>query len=159
MTTKLNKPEVNEEYQDLFAFKDKEEEIEHKAQMISYRILSEVEKVCEEKKINKKELATLVGSSPSYITQLFRGAKHVNMDIMARFEDALELCFEIKSRYDSESHSDFVLNQMSALGVNRCTHKKNVWYCLPDQAGAKQTVPAKIIQSMSTNHQNKQKAS
>jgi ribosome-binding protein aMBF1 (putative translation factor) len=159
MTTKLNKPDVSEEYQDLFAFKNKEEEIEHKAQMISYRVLSEVEKVCEEKKINKKELATMVGSSPSYITQLFRGVKHVNMDIMAKFEDALELCFEIKSRYNTESHSDFVLNQMCTLGANRYAHKKNVWYCLPDQDSQNQAVQAKIINAMVTNDQNQQKAS
>ena len=159
MTTKLNKPDVSEEYQNLFAFKNKEEEIEHKAQMISYRILSEVEKVCEEKKINKKELATMVGSSPSYITQLFRGVKHVNMDVMARFEDALELCFEIRSWYNTESHSDFVLNQMCTLGANRYAHKKNVWYCLPDQDSQNQAVQAKIINAMATNDQNQQKAS
>jgi ribosome-binding protein aMBF1 (putative translation factor) len=159
MTTKLNKPDVSEEYQDLFAFKNKEEEIEHKAQMISYRVLSEVEKVCEEKKINKKELATMVGFSPSYITQLFRGVKHVNMDVMARFEDALELCFEIKSRYNTESHSDFVLNQMCTLGASRYAHKKNVWYRLPDQDSQNQAVQAKIINAMATNDQNQQKAS
>jgi Helix-turn-helix len=159
MITKLNNPESKEEYHDLFTFKNKEEEIEHKAQMISYRILSEVEKVCEEKKINKKELATMVGSSASYITQLFRGAKHVNMDIMARFEDALELCFEIRSRYNSESNTDFVFNQLSTIGTKRCAYKQDVWYCLPDQGSQKQEVPAKIIREMTTNHQNTQKAS
>jgi transcriptional regulator with XRE-family HTH domain len=159
MTTKLNHPEISAEYEDLFSFKNKEEELEHKAQMISYRILSEVEKVCEVKRINKKELAQKVGSSPSYITQLFRGGKHVNMDMMARFEDALDLCFEIKARSITESHSDFLFNQLGALGVNRCTHNNSIWYCFTDQDAERQSVPAKIIEGMTTTHKNKQKAS
>lgn len=69
--------------------------IEHAAQMISYRILSEVEKMCDKRKMTKKELAAAVGTSASYITQLFRGTKAVNMEIMAKFEKTLDFQFRI----------------------------------------------------------------
>lgn len=89
---------VNPEYKDLFTFKNKEDELEHKAQMISYRFLSEVEKACDRKKISRAELSEMVGTSRSYITQLFRGSKRVNMDLLAKLEDALGITFQIKGK-------------------------------------------------------------
>jgi len=87
---------VRKRYKDLFTFKTKEEELEHKAQMISYRFLSEVEKECDKRKISRAELAEMVGTSRSYITQLFRGSKRVNMDVLAKFEDVLGITFQIR---------------------------------------------------------------
>ncbi len=159
MSTQLKHPQINEEYLDLFAFKSKNEEIEHNAQMISYRILSEVEKACDEKNINKKELAAMVGSSASYITQLFRGAKHVNMDMMARFEEVLEFGFEIKVKHNAESHSDFVFNQVNNLGIKRYQHKQNMWHCFTKQSGTGASEHSAAILDMKPNHLNKQKAS
>ena len=45
------------------------------AQVLMYRFLTEVEKITEEKNISRRQLAKLVGTSPSYITQLFQGNK------------------------------------------------------------------------------------
>lgn len=112
MNTKSNKMKINPEYAALFSFGSKKEKIEHNAQMISYRILSEVEKVCEEKNIKKKALAELVGTSRSYITQLFRGTKQVNTEIMARFEDALDISFQIKVKLNEESHETYLAKQI-----------------------------------------------
>lgn len=89
---------VRQRYKDLFTFKTKEEELEHKAQMISYRFLSEVENECDKRKISRAELAEMVGTSRSYITQLFRGSKRVNMDVLAKFEDVLGITFQIKGK-------------------------------------------------------------
>ena len=68
------------------------ERIEHSAQMIAFRMLSEVERLCEEKNINRTELAKMLGTSKSYITQLFRGHKLLNLTMAAK----LELVFNIK---------------------------------------------------------------
>lgn len=96
MSTKSSSTAIQPGFEDLFAFSSEEDKLDHRAQMISYRVLSEVETICEEKGINKKELAEMVNTSASYITQLFRGDKHVNTSIMAKFEEALEMRFEIK---------------------------------------------------------------
>lgn len=102
MNTKLNNMKINPAFEELFSFGSKNERIEHNSQMISFRILSEVEKLCVEKKIKKKELAEMVGTSRSYITQLFRGTKQINTDIMARFEDVLNMHFEVKIKLNDE---------------------------------------------------------
>lgn len=111
MSTKFEM-QINPEFDDLFSFGSDTEKIEHKAQMISYRILSEVEKLCDEKKIKKKDLADMVGTSRSYITQLFRGTKQINTTIMARFEDALKMSFFIKAQLNEDSNEDFFSKQI-----------------------------------------------
>ena len=114
MSTKLNKAQVNPEFRPLFSFATGEEKIRHQSEMISLRILSEVERICEERKWKKKDLAEKVGTSRSYITQLFRGSRQVNTYIMAKFEDALDFTFEIKIRPDEESQEDFLAKQLPA---------------------------------------------
>jgi len=42
------------------------------------------------------ELAKKIGVSDSFISQLFSGDKRVNMDLMAKFQRALNFKFEIK---------------------------------------------------------------
>jgi transcriptional regulator with XRE-family HTH domain len=86
---------------------DKQGAVADRGQMISYRILSEIEKICNDRIISRKELAVLVGVSPSYITQLFRGNRRVNMDFVAKIEHALDIQFEIKAVKKPE-HKTFI---------------------------------------------------
>ena len=73
---KLNeKYNIAPEFETLFAFKNKAEEIEHEAKMITQKILSEIDKLNNNKPILKKELAKTLGTSASYITQLYNGTK------------------------------------------------------------------------------------
>lgn len=83
------------EFDDLFAFASKEEEIEHEAKMLMFHFLDKIQKVADKKKLNRKELAAKIGTSASYITQLFRGDKLVNMTTLAKFQKELEFKFEI----------------------------------------------------------------
>ena len=76
MNMNLNtKTEIKEAFESAFSSIDAKEDFEHNARMIMYRFLSEVERISDEKNLNRKELAALIGTSPSYITQLFRGNK------------------------------------------------------------------------------------
>ena len=84
-----------------------QDQADHVAQMISYRILSEVERLCDEKGINRKELAEKLRTSASYITQLFRGHRRINMDLIAKIEGILEIQFEIKAVRKTE-HKTFI---------------------------------------------------
>lgn len=109
MNTKSNNIILNTEFNDLFSFDTEKDKHEYNAQMISYRILSEVERVCEERKLKKKDLAQKIGTSKSYITQLFRGSKSINTQVMAKFEDVLDISFEIKAVFN-EYKSEFISN-------------------------------------------------
>jgi|GEM_PF-298491 len=158
MNTKLRNVEINPEYADLFSYKTKEEKLEHNAQMISYRILSEVEKVCEEKKIKKKDLAEMVGTSRSYITQLFRGSKQVNTWIMAQFEDALDISFNIKIQSNNDSIEQFWAKQLPAdfFCNKRIPLGGTVMYSYLGKSQKEKTEA--IVELMETESKPKQKA-
>lgn len=158
MSTKLNNVQISPEFESLFSMKDRDEKVEHHAQMISYRILSEIEKVCEQKKIKKKDLAHMVDASRSYITQLFRGTKFVNTTIMAKFEEALNISFDFKVKLNEESHDEFLGKQLT-IGIRN--HKRfqangYVWFCFEDKKNRDAT--DELVSRMSTENEKLQKA-
>jgi hypothetical protein len=158
MNTKLNKAGINPEFEDLFSFKSDKEKIDHMSQMISYRILSEVEKICDEKNIKKKDLAEMIGTSRSYITQLFRGTKYVNTDIMAKFECALDFTYNIMAKRNEDSHEDFLAKQLPiGLFTNkRVQHNGCVLYCFP---GNKEKINKdELVVNLKTDNRAIQKA-
>lgn len=65
------------------------------AHMLMFRFLSEVEKITDDRNISRRALAKLVGTSPSYITQLYRGNKIINLDLIGKLQKALDIKFEI----------------------------------------------------------------
>jgi len=60
---------------DLFEEKSFEVEVEREMSLLALCFLSEIEKAADAQGITRKELAERVGTSPSYITQIFRGNK------------------------------------------------------------------------------------
>ena len=65
--------------------------------MLSYIFLSEVQKVLDRKAWTQKKLADEIGTSASYLTQLLRGDRLLNLKTVAKIEDALNIRFEIKA--------------------------------------------------------------
>lgn len=131
MSTKSSKVMITPGFEHLFSFADEAEEQEHKAQMISYRFLSELEKLCEERNIKKKDLAEMIGTSRSYITQLFTGVKQINTQFMARCEMTLDISVDITLKIDSAC----ILRQLSEFweeskpAKQRLQGRDMVWYC------------------------------
>jgi transcriptional regulator with XRE-family HTH domain len=91
------KDEIQKAFDDAFSSIDSKEVLQHDTKMLMYRILSEVERLSEEKDLNRKELASLIGTSASYITQLFRGNKVINLETVAKFQKVFDVNFEIKA--------------------------------------------------------------
>jgi transcriptional regulator with XRE-family HTH domain len=93
---------INSEFEGLFTEKSKEEELEHEAKMIMFRFLNELEKMNSDKPIKKKDLAKALNTSASFITQLYRGDKLINLLTLAKIQDAYNITFEIKAKLNSE---------------------------------------------------------
>lgn len=95
---------------------DKKEDFEHDARMIMYRFLSEVERITDEEKISRKSLAGMIGTSASYITQLFRGNKLINMLTLAKIQKKLNIKFEIKaiSAESKDIYTDLDINTIAS---------------------------------------------
>lgn len=73
-----------------------EERLEARGELLALHFMTYINHKMNQKGITKKELAEMVGTSPSYITQLFRGDKTPNWKMIAKMEKALELSFKIE---------------------------------------------------------------
>lgn len=89
------KNSIQEEFDSLFVFDNKEEEIDFKASNLAMQFLGIVDQKMATMDINKKELAKEIGTSASFITQLFRGDRKPNWNVLAKMADVLKLEFKI----------------------------------------------------------------
>ena len=64
--------------------------------LISLRIMKEVDRFLDYEKLSNKELATKMGYSESYISQLMSGVKNVNASFMNKFEKCFDSKFDFK---------------------------------------------------------------
>lgn len=73
----------------------KEDLTASKADLLAMQFLGLVDQKMEEENISKKELARMIGTSASYITQLFRGNRRPNWIILAKMSMELGLEFQV----------------------------------------------------------------
>lgn len=91
MNTKLK----NEFYKAL-QFKNTEDKVEHDSKILMFKFLSIVAHEMEIRKMTKKDLALKLNTSPSYVTQLFRGTKTINLLKLAQLQNLFDIEFDIQ---------------------------------------------------------------
>jgi transcriptional regulator with XRE-family HTH domain len=99
----LLKKEKNNPWNEILAADNEEEAIEQDAQMIMFRFLSEIERFQKMENVNRKTLAEKIKTSASYITQLFRGDRPLNILSVAKMGKALNIEFDIRARLVNEA--------------------------------------------------------
>ncbi len=87
--------EMQNEFDSIFNFENKEDKWEVEAKILASKFLSIIQKELEKNDGNRKELAESIGTSASYITQLFRGNKYPNFLTLAKIKDVLNIDFNI----------------------------------------------------------------
>lgn len=103
------------DFKSLLKIDSKEEKIQHDAEIIMFQFLSEIEKIMETQDLSRKALAEMAGVSPSFVTQLFRGHKLLNLKTLAKFQEALNICFKINASKSSSYGNNFSLDELRAL--------------------------------------------
>ena len=91
MNTKLKN-----EFKKAIQFSNQEEKAEHDSKILMFKFLSIIENEMALRNMSKKELANQLNTSPSYITQLFRGTKTINLIKLAELQNLFSIEFEIK---------------------------------------------------------------
>jgi transcriptional regulator with XRE-family HTH domain len=85
------------ELESLLAFNDEKGKTELEATLLHLKFVRIIEDAMRQEGISKKILAEKLGTSKSYITQLFSGDKLLNMKTLARLEQLLDINFAIKA--------------------------------------------------------------
>ena len=123
-----DKYNVAPEFENLFTFRTKKEEIEHEAKMIMFRFFSELEKINCENPIKKKELAQALKTSASYITQLYQGDKLINLLTLAKVQDAYNITFDIKAKHNTENYKEEIEQSYNSyFSENKMADENGYW--------------------------------
>ncbi|WP_114752011.1 helix-turn-helix domain-containing protein [Pleomorphovibrio marinus] len=85
---------IKKEWDALFGTMSQEDLVSSKADLLAMQFLGLVDQKMEQENISKKDLAQKIGTSASFITQLFRGDRKPNWNILAKM--SLELGIEFK---------------------------------------------------------------
>jgi transcriptional regulator with XRE-family HTH domain len=124
-----DKYNIAPEFENLFSFKSKKEEIEHEAKMIMFRFLSELEKINSEKPVKKKELAQALKTSASYITQLYQGDKLINLLTLAKVQEAYNITFDIKAKHNTENYKEEIEQSYNSFFTkNKMADEDGHWF-------------------------------
>ena len=78
-----------------YGMQENEEELKKEIDILSKKFLYEIYKQARSKKLNRKELATLLQKSPGYLSQLFHSKKPLTFEMLIRFQQALQIEFNI----------------------------------------------------------------
>src|SRR5450631_4206695 len=90
-----NKGFAEKSFKDLSDSISESDKMMIETRLFMYRFLSEIDKITNERGINRKELAKLAGTSASFITQLYQGKKIINLQMLTRIKKALDIDFKI----------------------------------------------------------------
>lgn len=120
----INKSEIQDKLRSITVSKSEQQLTERESLILQANFLSEIERLYKNEGLNRKELATKINTSPSYLTQVFRGDKPLNFLTLAKIKRALNLQFEVKASFKTEiqSKNNFqashaILNELtSSLG-------------------------------------------
>jgi len=88
----------NKEFLDILLPKSDKEKLEFEAQMIHLDFIARLQELMNYKNIkSKKELARLLDTTPSFISQLFSGEKLINLKHLTKLQRALGIKYAIIS--------------------------------------------------------------
>lgn len=132
-----NKKDIQKAFDELLTPLSYKEKIKDDALLIMARFLSEVEKKYKEKGWRRKDLAKAIGTSPSYITQLFRGTKIINLETIAKFQDVLNIKFYVSS-FDLDEKGEIVLEKATHLS-KMIIEREGMWFYKPFPMQDKET--------------------
>lgn len=93
MSTKSKSEKIKEQFDCIFKNKTTKEELKLDSYLLMASFLSEIELVLESRGITKSSLAIQIGTSGSYLTQVFNGDKPLNFATLAKIQKALDILF------------------------------------------------------------------
>ena len=94
--------EIETAFKTILSFDNEQDQLELEAKIIMAKFLEKIQEIAAQKGLKKKDLAQKIGTSASYITQLYRGYKLLNLMTLAKFQSALDIEFDIAINLDKD---------------------------------------------------------
>jgi ribosome-binding protein aMBF1 (putative translation factor) len=118
ITNSDNEQKISDLFNDLLNPKTSAELVSLESRILMARFLHVIETVMEERGIKKKDLAKMINTSPSFITQLFRGTKIINLETLAKIKLALHFDFDISIKKSFDTKTTALSSPISTYNAN-----------------------------------------
>jgi len=119
MKSNSDKEQIKADLNALFNSKTEIELIERDALMLQANYLSEIERLAKEKGISRKDIALRIKTSPSYLTQVFRGDKPLNFITLAKIKRALNLKFAVTAQFKPDEKTEIESKSAITVTINK----------------------------------------
>lgn len=83
------------ELESLLVFTNEDDKLTLEAELLHLKFIKVIEGSMKQQAVSKAEIASQLSTSKSYITQLFSGDKLINMKMLARLQQVLDINFQI----------------------------------------------------------------
>ena len=113
--------EIEALFEQLDSNKTEEELIAEDSYGLQASFLSEIERLSRQHGFNRKELAAKIKTSPSYLTQVFRGDKPLNFLTLAKINRALDIRFDVKACLYSETDEKEINKELNLFSIKTDT--------------------------------------
>jgi transcriptional regulator with XRE-family HTH domain len=92
---------------------DYREDVDIRRLLLRYQVSAQLLQVMDEKKISRSDLAKLLGTSPSNISQILNGNRNLTLDTICDISMALESDVQInfKDTYEQKSYDHIVYEE------------------------------------------------
>lgn len=79
----------------MLEFKSSNQKAKLEEELLSLKFIATIEELLEQNDVNRSDLANILDSSKSYVSQVFSGDKMLNIRILARIQRALNVSFKL----------------------------------------------------------------
>lgn len=86
--------------------------------LVSLRVMKEVDRFLDYQKLSNKDLATKLGYSESYVSQLMSGVKNMNVSFINKFEKCFDAKFDFKIYLKNEDVYLYKLDERVQFNLN-----------------------------------------
>lgn len=81
----------------MLEFRSEGEKTRLEEELLHLKFIASIEEIMDQKDINRTELASILNSSRSYVSQLFSGYKMINIRTLSKIQKALNVTFRIQA--------------------------------------------------------------
>jgi transcriptional regulator with XRE-family HTH domain len=81
----------------MLAFKSEKEKSDLEEELLNLKFITSIELMMEQKDLNQNDLAKILQTSRSYVSQLFSGFKMINIKTLSKIQKGLNITFKIEA--------------------------------------------------------------
>lgn len=120
MTANKNKKRLDE----ILSSISSDDKYDVESKLIMAQFVDGILSIMESTEVSRKDLAGKIGTSGSFITQIFKGTKNINFLTLAKIQDALNIKFSVNVK---RKKGEIKFDPKAIIEMSKAFHDTNLW--------------------------------